>query len=213
MLEFFASVEAGQAVLRPAAVDVRDVLTAALDADEVHGLNGHVITRRVARDTPLVMADPHWLRRSVEELVDNAVKFSPTGGRVTVTAGPADAGMVEISIRDNGVGMTADELERAFAEWAQGDESDTRAYSGLGLGLALVQRVAERHGGRISCQSEPRKGSKFSILVPAVPTDEGDASRRRSRASRLGRGRRTDDGGVRDSEAGTRSGAPDPRGQ
>ena len=89
---------------------------------------------------------------------------------MTVSAGPADqGGIVEITVRDPGVRMSSEELERAFTEWAQGDESDTRSFGGLGLGLALVQRVAERHGGRVVAQTAPGQGSKFSILLPAAP--------------------------------------------
>jgi signal transduction histidine kinase len=89
---------------------------------------------------------------------------------VTVTAGPLDGdpSWVEIAVQDRGVGMSPDEVDSAFTEWAQGDESDTRSFGGLGLGLALVQRVAEHHGGRVLCQTAPGKGSRFSIVLPAL---------------------------------------------
>ena len=191
MLEFVASVEAGRAVLHTEPVDVRGILDAVVDEPPAHAANGHVLTRRVARGTPRVLADPYWLQRSVAELVDNAVKFSPGGGKVTVTAAPVDddgIACVEIAVRDQGVGMDEAEVERAFAEWSQGDESDTRAYGGLGLGLALVRRVVERHGGDVRCETAPGKGSKFSILLPAVPTEGSDASRPRARGVGGGRG-------------------------
>lgn len=172
MLEFFASAQAGRTVLRPQRVDVRDLLRTVVDDRQRTAPNGHVLVRRVRSGTPPVVGDPYWLARSIDELVDNAIKFSPSGGRVSVTAAAVD-GHVEISVRDRGVGMSEDEVERAFSEWTQGDESDTRAYSGLGLGLALVQRVAERHGGRVECETSPGKGSTFSIVLPAVPTSDG----------------------------------------
>lgn len=174
MLEFFASAQAGRTVLRPQRIDVRDLLRTVVDDRQRTAPNGHVLVRRVRSGTPPVVGDPYWLARSIDELVDNAIKFSPNGGRVSVTAAAAAVdGYVEISVRDRGVGMSEDEVERAFAEWTQGDESDTRAYSGLGLGLALVQRVAERHGGRVECETSPGKGSTFSIVLPAVPATEG----------------------------------------
>jgi PAS domain S-box-containing protein len=213
MLEFVASVEAGRDVVRSEPVDVRGVIDAALEDVPAHASNGHVLTRRVARGTPRVLADPYWLRRSVAELVDNAVKFSPGGGKITVTAAPADdddgTACVEIAVRDQGVGMDADDVERAFAEWSQGDESDTRAYGGLGLGLALVRRVVERHGGDVRCETAPGKGSKFSILLPAVPTEGRDASRPRPRAG--GGGRVGSGGSVPTTGARPRRGAPRPR--
>jgi signal transduction histidine kinase len=176
MLEFFASLDAGRQVLRAEPVDVRSLLSgvverraATLDAGK------HSITRRVARDTPPVSADPRWLGRSIDELVDNAVKFSPAGGKILVSAGRsnADPAQVEVAVRDTGVGMSPDEVDAAFTEWAQGDESDTRSFGGLGLGLALVQRVAEHHGGRVVCTTAPGKGSTFAILLPAL--DDGEA--------------------------------------
>ena len=189
MLEFFASLDAGRQVLDAEPVDVRRLLA---DLVERHGagLDGsrHVLAKRVAKDTPAVFADGRWLARSIDELVDNAIKFSPEGGRVVVSASRSedDRSIVEIAVRDTGVGMSPDEVDAAFTEWAQGDESDTRSFGGLGLGLALVQRVAEHHGGRVVCATAPGKGSKFSILLPAhEPAPPAvPARRRRSRAER-----------------------------
>jgi PAS domain S-box-containing protein len=197
MLEFFASIQAGRAYLKSETVNVRE-LVGNISATS----KGHPLVRRVARETPNVMADARWLQRSVDELVDNAYKFSPEGGRVTVTAGPTPDGLVEIAVRDAGIGMTEEELERAFAEFVQVDESDTRHYGGLGLGLTLVQRVVELHGGRVSCETAPGKGSKFSILLPGLPTVERDATVRRPRVPRARRG----DGDGRVPDGGTGSG-------
>lgn len=179
MLEFFASLDAGREVLQPVKIDLRQLLNTVVDERLAKTTAPHQITRRISRATPAVAADPRWLARSVDELLDNAVKFSPAGGRVTVSAGASsEEGMVEISVRDVGVGMSDQEMEHAFAEWAQGDESDTRSYGGLGLGLALVQRVADRHGGRVTCTTSPGKGSKFTILLPAVGDVDGPPARR-----------------------------------
>jgi PAS domain S-box-containing protein len=179
MLEFFATTSAGRSPLRPEPVDVRRVIddvaerwTGRLDGD-------HPITRRVARGLPQVVADRRWLTKSLDELVDNAVKFSPDGGRITITVEAATngrAGGVEISVIDQGKGMTAEEHARAFSDFVQGDGSDTRPYGGLGLGLAMVKRVAEAHGGHVDVASEPKKGAKFSIFLPAaakVPKQRG----------------------------------------
>jgi signal transduction histidine kinase len=69
--------------------------------------------------------------------------------------------------------MSAEEQELAFADFTQGDSSDTRSYGGLGLGLSLVQRVTEAHGGSVSVESKTGKGSKVSILLPTMPTKKG----------------------------------------
>jgi PAS domain S-box-containing protein len=187
MLEFFASLDAGRQVLLAEPVDVRSVLNDVVErraAVVAAAGTPHALSKRIARDTPQVHADPRWLARSVDELLDNAVKFSPSGGKVSVTAGrsAADPSFVEIAVRDAGVGMSQDEVDAAFTEWAQGDESDTRHFGGLGLGLALVQRVVEHHGGRVVCTTAPGKGSTFSLLLPAMEAEAGEAPTRRRRS-------------------------------
>jgi len=130
------------------------------------------IGRRVSRGLPDITADRRWLTLSIDELVDNAVKFSPNGGKVMVTASAATNGKgqgVEIAVVDRGKGMSELELAEAFGDFVQGDGSDTRRFGGLGLGLGLVKRVVEGHGGSVSCESVPDKGSKFTIFIPSGP--------------------------------------------
>jgi PAS domain S-box-containing protein len=172
MLEFFASAGAGRVRLRREPLDVRSVVDEVVGrwSDKVDG--HHRITRRVARDVPPVEGDRRWLTLSLDELLDNAVKFSPDGGRISVTAvtgGNGRRSSVEITVADQGKGMTPDEQELAFTDFVQGDGSDTRSYGGLGLGLALVKRVAEAHGGEVHVESRPGKGSKLSIVLPGAP--------------------------------------------
>lgn len=172
MLEFFASSGAGRVRLRREPINVRNVVEDAVDrwSDKANG--DHRIARRVARGVPDVDADPRWLAASLDELLDNAIKFSPDGGRITVTATPTGNGRrtdVEITVADQGKGMTPDEQSRAFGDFVQGDGSDTRSYGGLGLGLALVKRVADAHGGDVRVESTPGKGSKLSIVLPGAP--------------------------------------------
>jgi two-component system sensor histidine kinase VicK len=172
MLEFFASTGANRVMIRPDIVDVREVIDDVVTRRGAK-LNGNwSITRRVARGVPRLVADERWLVASIDELVDNALKFSPEGGKVTVTAAKTDDNRVEIAVTDKGKGMTREEQTLAFAEFVQGDTSDTRRFGGLGLGLSLVQRVAEAHGGSVVCVSAPGKGSKFSIFLPITPLDE-----------------------------------------
>lgn len=184
MLEFFASLEAGRQVLNTEVTAVRDIIEAAV-ASRSPAINGsHQVTRRVARQLPPVRVDPAWLEKAVGELIDNAAKFSPKGGRISVRADlvqHAGKPRVAITVADKGIGMTEEQLDQAFTEWSQGDESDTRSFGGLGLGLPLVRRVAQALGGDVIAESEPDKGSKVSILLP--PVDDGPAPRR-ARSSR-----------------------------
>ena len=177
MLEFFAAT-GGSVTLRPEPLDVRRLIDAEVALwderlDQASSRSGGAprwkLSRRVARGTPTVQADPRWARAAIHELIDNAVKFSPGGGKIGVTAEPAErdgAPGVEISVADRGIGLTEDEKAKVFGEFAQGDASDTRAYGGLGLGLALAQRVAEVHDGALSCISQPGSGSTFTLFLP-----------------------------------------------
>ena len=171
MLEFFASSGAGRVMLRPETLEVRAIVDDVVKrwSERVDG--SRAISRRVSRGVPPVVVDRRWLTLSLDELVDNAVKFSSEGGKITVTAAAVDGG-VELAVIDRGKGMTPAEQDLAFADFVQGDTSDTRSFGGLGLGLSLVQRVAEAHGGSVSVMSEPGKGSRFSIYLPGVPIEK-----------------------------------------
>jgi signal transduction histidine kinase len=171
MVEFFASLEAGRNVLEIAPVNVAAMLDAVVVGHAAAAT--HTVTLRVRRDTPDVLADVEWLKRAVDELIDNAIKFSPRGGTVDVTAEAGeDAGhrVVRVSVADRGSGMSAEQVDAAFDEFTQGDESDTRAFGGLGLGLPLARRVAELLGGRVTCETAVGEGSTFSILLPVGPS-------------------------------------------
>lgn len=168
MLEFFASSGAGRVMLRPEVLDIRSVIDDVVQRWGNRLDGSHTVARRVSRGVPKINADRRWLALSLDELIDNAVKFSPDGGKIQLTASLSEKG-VELAVIDRGKGMSPEEQQLAFADFVQGDTSDTRAFGGLGLGLSLVQRVAEAHGGSVSVLSELGKGSRFSMFLPAAP--------------------------------------------
>jgi signal transduction histidine kinase len=111
----------------------------------------------------VVTADRTRLEQVAANLIDNAVKYTPPGGRVEVEVRrEADAAILRV--RDTGPGIPADELPRIFDRLFRGDTS--RAERGLGLGLSLVKAIVEAHGGKVEVSSEPGAGSVFTVRLP-----------------------------------------------
>jgi two-component system phosphate regulon sensor histidine kinase PhoR len=163
----FATMAAGRLEPSPTPVSTKAVLEDLLKRWRNRVDDGHVVERRIARGTPDLLVDRRLLDLSLDELVDNAVKYSPDGGKVTVSA-RADDGMVELSVSDDGVGIPADRLDVIFGDFAQADGSSTREFGGLGLGLPVVRHVVLAHGGDIKCESELGRGTRFVMRLPAV---------------------------------------------
>ncbi len=167
LLEFFAAAAAGRTLLRLEPVELRSVIDDVVKMWEPRVRPPLSLKRKVSRGLPTVLGDARWLRLALSELVDNAIKFSPVGGAIVISAVRADDGRVEVSVSDQGVGMSVEEVERAFTDFEQGDTSDTRRYGGLGLGLPLVLRVVEGHGGEVRCATTPGRGTRLSLVLPA----------------------------------------------
>ena len=110
----------------------------------------------------------------VENLLTNAIKFTPDGGRITVLLGRAGE-RAELVVRDTGIGIAADVLPHVFERFEQGEPSIGRRHEGLGLGLAIARHLVELHGGTIEAQSDgPRSGAAFTVRLPLdqQPDDE-----------------------------------------
>jgi two-component system phosphate regulon sensor histidine kinase PhoR len=125
--------------------------------------------RRTDHGAPPVVTDPERLRRILENLVDNAVKYTPAGGRVEVTtsAGPNRSARVEVA--DNGAGIAGEHLARIFERFYRVDKARSRELGGTGLGLSIVKHLAEGMGASVSVESEPGKGSRFLVTLPGKP--------------------------------------------
>ncbi len=121
------------------------------------------------RDLPPVEVDRTMLRRCLDELLDNAVKFSPGGEPVDVLAATEPNGSVarvRLSVRDRGIGVDDEHLELVFGDFYQAEAGETRRFGGLGLGLALVRRIVEGLGGDVAVDSAAGSGATFSLLLP-----------------------------------------------
>src|SRR5487761_1063319 len=114
-----------------------------------------------------LVADPAKLKQMLLNLVSNAIKFTPHGGRVTIRARQVDS-WIEIAVSDTGIGIAQSDLGRLFTEFQQLDAGPGREQEGTGLGLALTKRFAELHGGHVSVESVQGEGSTFILTLPAV---------------------------------------------
>jgi signal transduction histidine kinase len=120
-------------------------------------------------DDVAVRADPERLHQVLFNLVDNAVRFTPPGGEVRISA-RTDRDRVQVQVTDTGVGIAPEHLPRLFERFYRVDPSRSRDDGGTGIGLAIARSVVEAHGGRISAESEPGSGSTFSFDLPAAGT-------------------------------------------
>jgi signal transduction histidine kinase len=116
-------------------------------------------------------ADPLRLGQALDNLVSNAIKYSPGGGLVTVRAERND-GWVQLEVQDTGMGMTTDESTRIFARFFRTNAARQARIPGVGLGLSITKSIVERHGGSITCNSSPGGGSTFTVALPAGPPTE-----------------------------------------
>jgi signal transduction histidine kinase/FixJ family two-component response regulator len=126
-----------------------------------------------------VMGDPLRLRQIVANLISNALKFTDRGWvRVRLsTAARSDGRIdVQVQVRDSGLGIAADKLSAIFEKFTQADGSITRKYGGTGLGLAITRHLVDMHGGDIRVESEPGKGSAFTVTLPCEPAPEAAAA-------------------------------------
>jgi signal transduction histidine kinase len=165
-----ARVEMGQFEFRPvslAEVAARSAEGATMTAKE----SGVRIELQVADDLPLVPADPGRLGQVLDNLLGNAIKFSPSGSTITVRV-RRDSTFVRTEVEDQGIGIPADKLDRIFDRFYQVDGSTTQRFGGTGLGLAIVKAIVESHGGHVAVESEVAVGSIFSFALP-IPLDSG----------------------------------------
>ena len=119
----------------------------------------------VDADLPALELDPVLVRRAFDNLLDNAAKFSDSETTIELTAVSKQGG-VEVSVADEGLGIAAEDQARLFEPFYRADRSRTRQTGGVGLGLALVKRIVQAHGGAIRIESEPGAGSRFVVTLP-----------------------------------------------
>jgi CheY-like chemotaxis protein len=157
--------------VRPTTLDA--VVQSAVEAlRSASSAKGVIVETALDPTTASISGDPDRLQQVVWNLVSNAVKFTPTGGRVEIRT-ERDHDDVRLVVRDTGMGIASDALPRLFERFWQADSSPTRTHGGLGLGLAVVRHLVELHGGTVRAESAGEgQGATFIVTLPAATGEE-----------------------------------------
>ena len=162
-----SKIQSGTYALDAFEVDVGAVLRDVLADAEAHAAEaGVTLSLRGAFSLPLVRGDDTKLGQIFGNLISNAVKFTPSGGTVAVEALEQENGGVMITVRDTGIGMTADEIRVALEPFGQVDRARTRWREGAGLGLTIAKSLVELHGGELMIMSVKGKGTDVTVKLP-----------------------------------------------
>ncbi len=163
-----SKIEAGKFDYHPQSVAVDDLCRSSLTFVKEQATRKS-ITLTYQKETAVskMFADPRRIKQVLVNLLTNAVKFTPDHGQVVLQVRTnAEQDRIQFSVIDNGIGIALEDLKQLFVPFAQVDSSLTRAYEGTGLGLALVQKLTDLHGGSVDVESELGKGSRFTINLP-----------------------------------------------
>jgi len=158
--------------LRLTRVSLAEVAMTVLESAEAAATKAGIVLRAEIPETlPLVWADRDCLEQVFDNLLGNAIKFSPDGGTITVCI-REECEYLHVAVSDMGIGIANDQLEKIFERFYQVNGSPTRRFSGTGLGLALVKKTIEAHGGKVWAESQEGQGSTFFFTLPIVRDEE-----------------------------------------
>ncbi|HAP67229.1 MAG TPA: hypothetical protein DCQ99_05415 [Nitrospinae bacterium] len=161
-----AKIEAGKMIFKSEPVDIKGIINKSLaiyygEAME-HGINLKSI---LSEDIPVIAADDGKLRQVVSNLMSNAVKYTPKGGTITISADKKGK-YVEVCVEDTGPGISKEYHKKIFEKFVQVQNGKERVKKGTGLGLPIVKYIIEHLGGRVWVESEEGKGAKFLFILP-----------------------------------------------
>ncbi len=161
-----SAIESGHLNLRTETVDLPKVLEGSIHAMRLSANRKNITIELHAVSTlPRVTIDPERLRQAVDNLVSNAIKYSPAATKVTISAGLVEDGIL-VSVADHGQGIAPEEISKLFKEFSRTSARPTAGETSTGLGLAIVKKIIEAHGGKVWAESELKKGSIFYFTVP-----------------------------------------------
>jgi signal transduction histidine kinase len=169
----FVRLDQGEMALNQEALDLAPLFAEVLQPFQAKAAERKLtLTSEIAAGLPPLMADRQELAMALTHLVDNAMKFTPAGGRVMVKAQPVAAAggrmAVDIAVQDTGIGIPEEHHSKIFERFYQVDASLTRHFGGVGIGLAVVKQIIEAHGSSVLVESQPEKGSTFRFQLPVA---------------------------------------------
>lgn len=171
-LQELSSVMQGNVPNEPRHVDLHQVLEQALEqSGPLIAKRGHQLHTELSTQPVQVLGDETRLVQVFANLLNNAAKYTDTGGELTLSLHPVDRGRVSVTVRDNGIGMHPDSIEDLFEPFVRAPGAATNPEGGLGLGLAVVKKIVEIHGGEVSAHSAGLgQGSTVTIRLPVAPS-------------------------------------------
>ena len=170
-LMLLARADYGAEVLKLSSANLGDIVRDACSQGRTLSENKQISFNEQIPDSPvLIRADEHALRRLFLILIDNAVKYTPSGGRVEVLVS-TENGSALAAVRDTGIGIAAEDLPNVFERFYRADKARSRDSGGVGLGLSIGRWIAEAHAGSIEVQSSPGQGSVFQVRLPLTKGD------------------------------------------
>lgn len=161
-----SKIESQEIIMNLQSINLRDLIDKAISEfkKKIEQKN-HKIKINISPQLPLIKTDPEQIEVVFRNLLDNAIKYTPNGGEIYISAFEK-AENIYIEVADNGIGISAEHLPRIFERFYRVDKDRSRKLGGTGLGLAIVKHIVQAHGGTIGVESKPGKGSKFFFTLP-----------------------------------------------
>jgi PAS domain S-box-containing protein len=168
-LLMLTKISAGTFTIARSSADIREIARAAYEAAVPEAAKAGIDLRLAGDGVAVVEGDPDRLAQVAENLISNALKFTPEGGRVTISTGERDGSAI-LEVADTGIGIEADESPRLFDRMFRAVEVERRHIQGTGLGLTIVKAIVDAHNGSIIVESEPGRGAVFRVELPTSAT-------------------------------------------